>query len=60
MIKTLIFDFDGLMVDTETPYVQSWSEIYRGHGCELPLAMYVASIGRGARQVEFNPYTYLE
>ena len=36
MIKALIFDFDGLILDTETPEYQVWQAIYREHGFELP------------------------
>jgi HAD superfamily hydrolase (TIGR01509 family) len=36
MIKALIFDFDGLILDTETPDYQVWQAIYREHGFELP------------------------
>lgn len=35
-IKALIFDFDGLILDTETPDYQAWQSIYREHGFELP------------------------
>ena len=35
-IKALIFDFDGLILDTETPEYQVWQAIYREHGFELP------------------------
>jgi HAD superfamily hydrolase (TIGR01509 family) len=35
-IKALIFDFDGLILDTETPDYQVWQNIYREHGFELP------------------------
>ena len=35
-IKALIFDFDGLILDTETPDYQTWQSIYRDHGFELP------------------------
>lgn len=35
-IKALIFDFDGLILDTETPDYQVWQAIYREHGFELP------------------------
>ena len=35
-IKALIFDFDGLILDTETPDYQTWQSIYREHGFELP------------------------
>jgi HAD superfamily hydrolase (TIGR01509 family) len=35
-IKALIFDFDGLILDTETPEYEVWQNIYREHGFELP------------------------
>lgn len=35
-IKALIFDFDGLILDTETPDYEVWQTIYREHGFELP------------------------
>jgi HAD superfamily hydrolase (TIGR01509 family) len=34
--KALIFDFDGLILDTETPDYEVWCSIYREHGFELP------------------------
>ena len=34
--KALIFDFDGLILDTETPEYRVWQSIYREHGFELP------------------------
>lgn len=34
-IKALIFDFDGLILDTESPEFNVWQAIYREHGQEL-------------------------
>lgn len=44
-IAALIFDFDGLMVDSESPGFQAWSEVYATHGCSLPFDTYSACIG---------------
>lgn len=58
MIKAVIFDFDGLIIDTETPWFQAFSEIYREHGAFLPLETWVQCVG--ADEKHFNPYDYLE
>jgi len=39
-IQALIFDFDGLIVDTESPWCEVWREIYRAHGCSLPVSQW--------------------
>ncbi len=44
-IKALIFDFDGLILDTETPEVLVWQDIYRVHGHELPVGEWAKTIG---------------
>ncbi len=36
MLKALIFDFDGLILDTETPEVQAWREIYSEYNQPFP------------------------
>ena len=45
MIRAVIFDFDGLIVDTESPILQAWTEVFREHGCELPVDEWLASVG---------------
>lgn len=47
MIEALIFDFDGLILDTETPAFQSWRDLYAEHGHELSLDQWQAALGRG-------------
>ncbi len=37
VIRALVFDFDGLILDTQTAEHQAWQEIYLEHGSELPL-----------------------
>ncbi len=44
-IEALIFDFDGLILDTERPAFESWRAIYRLHGHELDLALWQANVG---------------
>ena len=44
-LRALIFDFDGLIVDSETPGYRAWSEAYAAHGCSLPFEKYSACIG---------------
>jgi len=44
-LQALIFDFDGLMLDTETPEVEVWQAIYREHGYELPVDEWAKTIG---------------
>jgi len=46
VIQGLIFDFDGLILDTETPIFQSWREIFEQHGCAFTLKMWAECIGR--------------
>ena len=58
MLRALIFDFDGTILETETPDFQTWQEIFRNHGAELPLDVWLQCVG-GATGA-FDPYSYLE
>ena len=44
-INALIFDFDGLMVDTESPAWASWRVIYADYGVDLHIDDYAATLG---------------
>ncbi len=57
MIEAIIFDFDGLILDSETPDYQSWQEMYAEFGVTLPLAVWLDNIGTVDL---FNPYLHLE
>ncbi|WP_129630835.1 HAD family hydrolase [Candidatus Oscillochloris fontis] len=57
MLHALIFDFDGLILDTETPKYQAWQEVFAAYGCDLPMATWAQAVGSNQR---FDPYRYLE
>jgi HAD superfamily hydrolase (TIGR01509 family) len=44
-IEALIFDFDGLILDTETPQVEVWKAIYAEHGFIYPMESWCQTIG---------------
>jgi HAD superfamily hydrolase (TIGR01509 family) len=57
-IRGLLFDFDGLLVDTETPSRAAYEHLYRRYGHELPLDRWATLVGTiGA---DFEPYAHLE
>jgi HAD superfamily hydrolase (TIGR01509 family) len=45
MIRGLIFDFDGLIIDTEVGDYQAWLEIYKEYGLDYPLGEWQNLIG---------------
>lgn len=57
MIHALIFDFDGLLVDTETPAFESWRAMYAEHGHDLALELYQHALGTSHG---FDPLVHLE
>ena len=58
MLKALIFDFDGLILDTETPEVLVWQSIYKEHGFELPVEEWEKTVG-GYGLSDFDPAHHL-
>jgi HAD superfamily hydrolase (TIGR01509 family) len=58
MITALVFDFDGLILDTEISSYQSWQEIYQAYDRFLPMEEWAKCIGTGADA--FDPHSYLE
>jgi HAD superfamily hydrolase (TIGR01509 family) len=58
VIRGLIFDFDGLILDTEGPEYQAWNELFLYHGAELDFATWSHCIGTSASV--FDPHAHLE
>ncbi len=59
MIQAVIFDFDGLILDTESTLLAAWRRTYAEFGLELPLSPWVANIGGYSYEV-FHPMDRLE
>jgi HAD superfamily hydrolase (TIGR01509 family) len=58
VIRALVFDFDGLILDTEEPVYRSWLEVYEAHGVDLPFESWVQIVG--STTAGFNPQHHLE
>jgi len=56
--RAVVFDFDGLIIDTETTALRSWQELYARFGEELPLDRWVTLIGTW--DAEWSPAAELE
>jgi putative hydrolase of the HAD superfamily len=57
MLKGLIFDFDGLILDTETPIFKAWQKVYGHYGCDLPFDLWISTVG--SSEMYFDPVHYL-
>ena len=56
LIKVLIFDFDGLVFDTETYDLESFKLLYNRYEASFPLEQWLISVGS---KLNFNPYEKL-
>ena len=43
-IKSVVFDFDGLILYTETPELESWEPVYQESGVHFPIKEYIKNI----------------
>ena len=57
MLQVIVFDFDGTILETETPDYQSWQEIFCEHGCDLAKDLWCTYIGTASGT--FDPYALL-
>jgi putative hydrolase of the HAD superfamily len=56
MIRAIIFDFDGTIVDTETPWYDAFREVFKEEGAELPMDVWGLVVG----SVDDPLYAHLE
>tara|TARA_B100001123_G_scaffold53098_4_gene55748 strand:- start:36 stop:701 length:666 start_codon:yes stop_codon:yes gene_type:complete len=58
MIDSVVFDFDGVIIDTETPQFKTWSEVFHEHGVKLDRRLWQKIIGGGT--VRFDAFEHLQ
>ncbi|MBP7948065.1 MAG: HAD-IA family hydrolase [Verrucomicrobiales bacterium] len=58
MLRRLIFDFDGLIADTESAIYAAWRELYQSQGHDLAVEQYVQCVG--STFLSFDPMAALE
>lgn len=56
--KGIIFDFDGVLVDTEWAIYQSWVKLYAREGQEITIETYAPCLGAGYSH--WDPASHLE
>ncbi len=56
--SAVLFDFDGVLVDTEHAIYQAWLRTFQAHGHDLPLEIYTRCIGSDF--ATWSPKTHLE
>ncbi|UHA75942.1 HAD family hydrolase [Paenibacillus sp. 481] len=44
-MKAIVFDFDGLIIDTETVWYLAFKEVLQGYNVDFPLEVFVKCIG---------------
>ena len=54
MLRALIFDFDGLIVDTETPLIDAYAEVHARHGVPFDRTVFLQSVGHA--DYAFDPW----
>jgi HAD superfamily hydrolase (TIGR01509 family) len=58
MIRAIIFDFDGLIIETEEASYKSWQDVYQSFGYSLPFSTWAAMVG--TTRSDFDPLLELQ
>ena len=53
LVKAIIFDFDGTIIDTETAWYTVFKDAYASYGVALSLETYAKCLGTNLQ--DFNP-----
>ncbi|MBP1994070.1 HAD family hydrolase [Paenibacillus eucommiae] len=54
MIKAVVFDFDGLIIDTETTWFDSYYEVLSSYNIEFPLDVFSRCIGTHGSELQLH------
>ena len=54
MIRALVFDFDGLILDTETPLIDAYGAVHAKYGVPFDRTVFVRSVGHA--DYAFDPW----
>ncbi len=54
MIRALVFDFDGLIVDTESALIRSYADVHATHGVPFDEARFLGAVGHA--DYTFSPW----
>lgn len=54
MIRALVFDFDGLIVDTETPLIDAYAAVHAAHGVAFDRTLFIRNVGHA--DYGFDPW----
>lgn len=58
MIRALVFDFDGLILDTESALIRAYADVHAAHGIAFDEAAHLRSVGHA--DYAFDPWHAFE
>jgi HAD superfamily hydrolase (TIGR01509 family) len=54
MIRAIVFDFDGLILDTETPLIDAYADVHTRYGVSFDRTLFLRSVGHA--DYAFDPW----